>query len=101
MLSRVLSKKGLPFQPMGWSLIGLDEMARMRAYKASGGNIKQYYRKQREEKNKEERILELDQKVLRRIKNNYKAIDPDKMIEIPYTLKVHIIQNRSLLNIGL
>lgn len=96
-ISHILSSR-LSSRPMGWSLIGLDEMARMRAYKASGGNIKQYYRKQREEKNKEERILELDQKVLRRIKNNYKAIDPDKMIEIPYTTKTDGQWLKNMLN---
>ena len=85
-ISHILSTR-LSSRPMGWSLIGMDEMARMRAYKASGGNIKEYYRKQREEKNKEKRILELDQKLLKRIKNDYKAIEPDKMIEMPYTRK--------------
>ena len=44
---------------MGWSVIGADEMARMRAYKANGGDIKEYYRNQRIEKKTEERILAL------------------------------------------
>lgn len=49
---------------MGWSVIGADEMARMRAYKANGGNIKEYYRNQRIENKIEERILELDKRVI-------------------------------------
>ncbi len=85
-ISHILSTR-LSSRPMGWSKVGLDEMARMRAYKGSGGDIKEYYRKQRIEKNKEKRILELDQKVLKIIKNNYKAIEPDKMIEMPYTTR--------------
>ena len=43
---------------MGWSLIGADEMARMRAYKANGGSIKEYYRNQRIEKKNEKVISE-------------------------------------------
>ena len=45
-ISHILSDR-LSSRPMGWSLEGADEMARMRAYKANGGSIKEYYRKVR------------------------------------------------------
>ena len=66
-ISHILSAR-LSSRPMGWSIIGADEMARMRAYKANGGSIKEYYRKVRAERKKEERILELDKKVVKDIK---------------------------------
>ncbi|SHD76538.1 ISLre2 family transposase [Schnuerera ultunensis] len=85
-ISHILSDR-LSSRPMGWSLIGADEMARMRAYKANGGSIKEYYRNQRIEKKNEERILELDKRVTNRVKRTYNNIDPDIMIDMPYTSK--------------
>lgn len=82
-ISHILSAR-LSSRPMGWSIIGADEMARMRAYKANGGSIKKYYRKLRTQRKKEERILELDKKVVSRIKRAYNTTDPDIMIEMPY-----------------
>jgi len=70
---------------MGWSVIGADEMARMRAYKANGGSIKDYYRNQRIENKIEERILELDKRVINRVKRTYSNINPDIMLDMPYT----------------
>ncbi len=62
-ISHILSDR-LSSRPMGWSVIGADEMARMRVYKANGGSIKEYYRKLRtDKKRKERKILEtLDKK---------------------------------------
>jgi hypothetical protein len=83
-ISHILSDR-LSSRPMGWSLEGADEMARMRAYKANGGDIKEYYRKQRSEKKIEERILELDKRVINRVKRTYNNINPDIMLDMPYT----------------
>ena len=85
-ISHILSDR-LSSRPMGWSLEGVDEMARMRAYKANGGSIKEYYRNQRIEKKNEERILKLDKKVVNRVKRSYNNINPDIMIDMPYTSK--------------
>jgi adenylate kinase len=82
-VSHILSAR-LSSRPMGWSIIGADEMARMRTYKANGGSIKEYYRKLRAERKKEERILELDKKVVKDIKRTFNTIDPDIMIDMPY-----------------
>ncbi len=85
-ISHILSDR-LSSRPMGWSLIGVDEMARMRAYKANGGSIREYYRNQRIENKNEERILKLDKKVVNRVKRSYNNINPDIMIDMPYTSK--------------
>lgn len=82
-ISHILSDR-LSSRPMGWSIIGADEMARMRTYKANGGSIKEYYRILRRERKTEERILKLDKKIKNQKKNLYKKVDPDKMIEMPY-----------------
>ena len=85
-ISHILSSR-LSSRPMGWSIIGADEMARMRAYKANGGSIKEYYRKVRAERKKEERILEFDEKVVNNIKGTFSNVDPDKMIDMPFTYR--------------
>ena len=72
---------------MGWSVIGADEMARMGVYKANGGSIKEYYRRLRAERKKEERILELDKKIIKNIKRTFNTTDPDIMIDMPYTYR--------------
>ncbi|MDD4528155.1 MAG: ISLre2 family transposase [Candidatus Margulisbacteria bacterium] len=85
-ISHILSAR-LSSRPMGWSVIGADEMARMRAYKANGGSIKEYYRRLRAERKKEERILELDKKIIKNIKRTFNTTDPDIMIDMPYTYR--------------
>ncbi len=82
-VSHVLSSR-LSSRPMGWSIIGADEMARMRAYKANGGSIKEYYRNLRSERKIEEKILELDEKIINSVKRTYNNINPDIMIDMPY-----------------
>jgi len=69
---------------MGWSIIGADEMARMRTYKANGGSIKEYYRKLRAERKNGRKNLELDKKLLKDIKRSFNTIDPDIMIDMQY-----------------
>ncbi|NMA49828.1 MAG: hypothetical protein GX947_08725, partial [Tissierellia bacterium] len=83
-ISHILSDR-LSSRPMGWSKKGADELARLRAYKANGGSVKEYYRNQRIERKKEEKILELDKKVSKRVKQFYSTIDPDTMLDMPYT----------------
>jgi uncharacterized protein YuzE len=82
-ISHILSDR-LSSRPMGWSIIGADEMARMRVYKANGGSIKEYYRKLRSERKHEERILELDKKLINGVKRTYNTLDPDMMVDMPY-----------------
>lgn len=60
-ISHVLSSR-LSSRPMGWSVVGADEVARMRTYKENGGKIKQYYRELRDKRKVEQRIFNLDKK---------------------------------------
>ena len=46
-ISHVLSSR-LSSRPMGWSLIGADQMARLRVYKANGGDIYELLSKKKE-----------------------------------------------------
>jgi len=85
-ISHVLSDR-LSSRPMGWSSKGADEMARMRAYKANGGSIKEYYSKQRRENKKEEKLIKLDRRVNESKRRPYNTIDPDIMIDMSYTSK--------------
>ena len=64
-VSHILSAR-LSSRPLGWSLIGADEMARLRVYRANGGNIYELMAKEKEKKKKEERIIKLDQRVVKR-----------------------------------
>lgn len=87
-ISHILSAR-LSSRPMGWSVIGADEMARLRAYKANGGSIKKYYRNLRTQRKKEQRIYNLDKKVMERVKRTYNTTDPDGMIDMSYLSKTN------------
>ncbi len=74
-ISHILSSR-LSSRPLGWSLEGADEMARLRVYRANGGNIFELMSKKKEEDKKEERIIKLDQRVVkRRLKMANETID--------------------------
>ncbi len=96
-ISHILSAR-LSSRPMSWSLVGADEMARMRAFKANGGSLKKYYKENRTKKRKEARILELDQRVVKNAKRKYNTIDPDIMIDMPYTYKTKGKWLKNMLN---
>ena len=66
-ISHILSER-LSSRPMGWSLIGADQMARIRVYKANKGNIHELMKKKREETKKEFRIQQLEKRVIKRAK---------------------------------
>ena len=85
-ISHILSAR-LSSRPMGWSIVGADEVARMRTYKANGGKIKEYYSNLRIERKTEERISKLDKKVVNSFKRFYNTTDPDMMIDMPYISK--------------
>jgi len=87
-ISHILSAR-LSSRPMGWSVIGADEMARLRAYKANGGKIKEYYRNLRTQRTKEQRIYNFDKKVVERVKRTYNTTDPDEMIDMSYLSKTN------------
>ena len=62
-VSHVLSAR-CSSRPMGWSVLGLDLMVKLRAFKFNGGNLYDFVRVQKEKQEKEKRIQRLDQRVL-------------------------------------
>ena len=57
-ISHILSDR-LSSRPLGWCEVGVDQMARLRAFKVNGGNVYELFNQRRKEQLKEERILEL------------------------------------------
>ena len=74
-ISHILSDR-LSSRPMGWSKLGVDQMARLRAFKFNGGeteDLKRMILEKEKEKQKEEKIVELESKVVNnRLKEKYK-----------------------------
>jgi hypothetical protein len=64
-VSHVLSAR-FSSRPMGWSLLGLDLLARMRVFQFNEGNLYDFVRYQKMNEAKEQRIRKLDQRVWNR-----------------------------------
>lgn len=79
-ISHILSSR-LSSRPLGWSLIGADQMARLRVYDANGGDIYELMSKRKKEKSKEERIIKLEN---RTVKKKLKTALPDRLDNLPY-----------------
>jgi len=79
-ISHILSTR-LSSRPLGWSLIGADQMARLRVFKANGGNIYELMSKKKKEIKKENRISELEKRI---VKKKLKTSFPDTIDNIPY-----------------
>jgi hypothetical protein len=59
-VSHVLSDR-LSSRPMGWSVLGCDQMARFRAFKRNGGKIIDLLRYQKKRQKKEERVIQQEE----------------------------------------
>lgn len=79
-ISHILSSR-LSSRPLGWSLIGADQMARLRVYDANGGDIYELMRKRKKEHSKEKRIIELENRL---VKKRLKTAIPETLDNIPY-----------------
>ena len=79
-ISHILSSR-LSSRPLGWSLIGADQMARLRVYDANGGDIYELMSKRKKEKVKEERVIKLES---RTVKKRLKTALPDTLDNLPY-----------------
>lgn len=66
-VSHVLSDR-LSSRPKGWSKDGMEQMARLRIFSFNGGDITEYMMKQKDTQAKEERIIKLDARVIKRHK---------------------------------
>ena len=68
---------------MGWSMIGADEMARMRTFRENGGSISKYYNALRTNTKNDSRIRRIDQKTIQKHKKQcFGSFNPDTMIEM-------------------
>lgn len=79
-ISHILSSR-LSSRPLGWSLTGADQMARLRVYNANGGDIYELMSKKKKEKVKEERIIELEKRL---IKKKIRSSISENLDNIPY-----------------
>lgn len=79
-ISHVLSSR-LSSRPLGWSPIGADQMARLRVYNANGGDVYELMSKRKKERAKEERIMKLENRVVRK---KIKSSVPETLDNIPY-----------------
>lgn len=64
-ISHVYSDR-LSSRPLGWSLEGVDQMARLRIFTMNGGNVFHLALRKKQERMREARIVELDLKVCRK-----------------------------------
>ncbi len=68
-ISHILSDR-LSSRPMGWSVKGSDQMARLRVYRANGGKIYDMVKAKKNIKSKAKRIEKFDKRIVKgRIKN--------------------------------
>ena len=63
-VSHILSAR-LSSRPKGWSLLGADQMARLRAYRANKGNVYDLMLMKQKKEKKENRIAKLSNKVIK------------------------------------
>ncbi|AGB40294.1 Uncharacterized protein family (UPF0236) [Halobacteroides halobius DSM 5150] len=75
-VSHILSDR-LSSRPMGWSKQGVDQMARLRAFKFNGGKLKDLQKmilEKEREKYKEDNLVKIESKVVsKRLKKKYKG----------------------------
>ena len=79
-ISHILSSR-LSSRPLGWSKTGADQMARLRVYRANGGDVYEFMSKKKVEKAKEERIIELEKRL---VKKKLRTSIPENLDNIPY-----------------
>lgn len=60
-ISHILSDR-LSSRPLGWCREGVDQVARLRAFKTNGGNVYDLFNQRRDQQLKEERILKLSKR---------------------------------------
>src|SRR5690625_1601925 len=63
-VSHILSDR-LSLRPLGWCVEGVDQMSRLRAFKANGGNVNTLFIQRRKQELKEERILKLKKRSIK------------------------------------
>ena len=79
-ISHILSCR-LSSRPLGWSKTGADQMARLRVYRANGGDVYEFMSKKKVEKAKEEKIIELEKRL---VKKKLRKSIPENLDNVPY-----------------
>lgn len=64
-VSHVLSAR-LSSRPKGWSQEGMEQMARLRVFDFNGGDIYEYMRTEKEKEIKDNRIIKLDARIIKK-----------------------------------
>lgn len=69
-VSHVLSSR-LSSRPMGWSEVGAESVASIRAFELNGGNLKEYYSTKNNVKHKDERLKKLEKRIAKKVQKAY------------------------------
>ena len=74
-VSHILSSR-LSSRPLGWCRTGVDQMSRLRAFAANGGDIYELFMKKKKAAAREEKEIKIDQEIIkkRRLKASNEAI---------------------------
>ncbi|WP_350344234.1 ISLre2 family transposase [Proteinivorax tanatarense] len=64
-ISHILSAR-LSSRPLGWSITGADEMARLRVYRANGGNVYQFMKDNKSRERQKKKDLKIDKRVIKK-----------------------------------
>ena len=83
-VSHVLSSR-LSSRPLGWCKTGVDQMSRLRAFTANGGQVYNLFMKRKQAAINEARAIEVDSKIIKKRKS---------------TTSHETIGNITILNIG-
>ncbi len=79
-ISHVLSSR-LSSRPLGWSIKGADQMARLRVYDSNGGDLYELMSNRKKEKAKERKIINIERRIIKK-KINEKI--PESIDNVPY-----------------
>ncbi|HHX94476.1 MAG TPA: ISLre2 family transposase, partial [Clostridia bacterium] len=82
-VSHVLSAR-LSSRPKGWSQEGMEQMARLRVFDFNGGDIYEYIGTKKKKEIKDDRIIKLDARIIKKHK----------------TTSFETLDNLTILNIG-
>ena len=67
-ISHILSSR-LSSRPLSWSRIGVDQMSRLRVFKANSGNVYDLVKKKKYENQKETKIIKLEKRLIKKATN--------------------------------
>lgn len=91
-ISHILSER-LSSRPLGWSYVGVDDMAKLRAFRANNGNIYEVIKGQKKD-NKRNGIKKITQNAVKKIAKNVDTVYTDvKPIALENGLKTELYKS--------